>query len=82
MLLLPYGNRAGDQSYTDGDDQTIAIRTPAIRIGRRVYSHFYVSIFVYLLLFRTETISEKVKATQFLTQYGMKNHPSSHNLLA
>ena len=68
ILLLPYGNRAGDQSYTEGDDGKIDIRTPAVRIGKRVYSRFYVSIFVYLLFFKTKTISKKVKATASISE--------------
>ena len=44
ILLLPYGYWAGDRNYTDGDDENVVIRTPAIKIGSNVYHGFNVSV--------------------------------------
>lgn len=44
ILLLPYGYWAGDRNYTNGDDENVVIKTPAIKIGSNVYHGFKVSV--------------------------------------
>ena len=44
ILLLPYGYWAGDRNYTNVDDEDVEIKTPAIKIGSKVYHGFKVSV--------------------------------------
>ena len=73
-LLLPYGTKAGDESYTDGDDGTISITTPSIKIGSKVYEKFYVSIFVPFLFFCSRNVSNKLNTTEFSTKFEIISH--------
>ena len=49
ILLLPYGYWEGDRNYTNGDDENIAIKTPVIKIGSKVYHGFNVCVCCLLL---------------------------------
>ena len=50
ILLLPYGYWEGDRNYTNGDDENIAIKTPDIKIGSKVYHGFNVCVCVLFII--------------------------------
>ena len=50
MLLLPYGDAAGDKNITNGDDSNVFLSTQSIKIGSNFHNRFTVSIFVYFQL--------------------------------
>ena len=54
ILLLPYGDEAGDTNVTSGDDVSVILATQSIKIGDKFYNRFTVSIFVYTRLIMKE----------------------------
>ena len=56
ILLLPYGYWEGDRNYTNGDDENIAIKTPAIKIGSKVYHGFNVSVLFVIIYCVARTV--------------------------
>ena len=56
ILLLPYGYWEGDRNYTTGDDENIAIKTPAIKIGSKVYHGFKVSVLFVIIYCVARTV--------------------------
>lgn len=55
ILLLPYGYWEGDCNYTNGDDENIAIKTPVIKIGSKVYHGFNVCLLFIIIIYCVAT---------------------------